>query len=84
MRPVQYFSVDYLEHCKSLSPEEIVKFLEDFRLLHGSRSPIRLISLKIPETLLAAFRHRCRMEDVAYQTQIKKLMRDWLGVSEEL
>jgi hypothetical protein len=33
-RPVQFFSDEYLERCKQMSPTEIVQFLEDFRLLH--------------------------------------------------
>jgi len=31
-RPIQYFSAEYLEQCKALTPQQIVEFLEDFRL----------------------------------------------------
>ena len=80
-KPVQYFSKDYLERCREMSPEEVVEFLEGFRLLtEGERSHSRLISLKVPETLLEAFRLRCKIEGVKYQTQIKRLMADWLQV----
>lgn len=35
-------------------------------------------SLKVPEDLLGAFKARARLENVPYQTQIKRLMRAWL------
>jgi len=84
MKPVQYFSDEYLEQCKKMTPEQIVRFLDDFRQLQGVQPETRskLISLKVPEDLLRAFRARCDMEGVKYQTQIKKLMSSWLGVSE--
>ena len=83
IRPVQYFSTEYLERCRSLKPIEILQFLESFRLLHGRGSArSRLISLKVPEDLLAHFRRRCALEGVPYQTRIKQLMQEWLqGVS---
>jgi hypothetical protein len=36
-RPVQYFSDEYLEQCKRLTTEEIVEFLEDFRLAFANQ-----------------------------------------------
>ena len=78
-RPVQMFSDEYLDRCRSMKPEEILAFLEDFRLLHaGVRRRSRLISLKVPQDLLEAFRAKCRLHGTRYQTQIKKLMIDWL------
>ncbi|MYE14065.1 MAG: hypothetical protein F4X99_20890 [Gammaproteobacteria bacterium] len=78
-RPLQRFSKDYLERCRDLAPQDIVHFLEDFRMLHGqARARSRLISMRVPEPLLAAFQARARLVGVPYQTQIKKLMRDWL------
>jgi hypothetical protein len=32
-RPVQYFSDDYIKYCQTLSKEQILQFLEDFKLL---------------------------------------------------
>ena len=79
-RPLQRFSDDYLERCRALRPEEIVRFLEDFRMLQGSaQARSRLISVRVPEPLLAAFKARARLAGVPYQTQLKKLMRDWLS-----
>jgi predicted DNA binding CopG/RHH family protein len=79
VRPVQRFSDDYLREARRISPAETLRFLEDFRLLHGARTRSRLISLKVPEPLLRAFRLRCSMRGVRYQSQIKSLMADWLG-----
>ncbi len=79
MKPVQKFSDEYLRRCAEMSHEEIVRFLDDFRRLHGTkRSRSRLISIKVPEDLLAAFKAKARLYDVRYQTQIKKLMILWL------
>ncbi len=79
MKPVQKFSDAYLQRCAEMSHEEIVRFLDDFRRIHGTqRSPSRLISIKVPEDLLAAFKAKARLHDVRYQTQIKKLMNLWL------
>ena len=79
MRPVQKFSDEYLERCRDMSHDEIVRFLDDFRRIHGKpRVRSRLISLKVPEDLLAAFRAKAHLCNVPYQTQIKKLMTTWL------
>ena len=44
-RPLQRFSDAYLERCRELSPEDIVRFLDDFRRLHGAATTrSRLIS----------------------------------------
>jgi hypothetical protein len=82
-----------LEQCKSIKPEQIVEFLENFKLLHSrgrtqvdqKQSPPEppfgksvLISLKVPEKILSAFKLRAQLEEVPYQTQIKKLMLEWL------
>jgi predicted DNA binding CopG/RHH family protein len=81
VRPVQFFSKDYLEQCRAMSPEQIVRFLEDFRLLHAPKAvpaKSKLISLKVPEPLLESFRTKARLNGTPYQTQIKRLMHDWL------
>ncbi len=36
-RPIQYFSPEYLEQCKALTPQQIVEFLEDFRLAFAAQ-----------------------------------------------
>ncbi len=81
MRPVQFFSADYLKQCKDVTPEQALTFLEEFRLLQQQKSHVksRLISMKVPEPLLASFRQRCEIEGFKYQTQIKKLMQAWVS-----
>lgn len=79
MRPVQRFSDEYLATCREMTPGQIIRFVEDFRLLHGrAQLRSRLISLKVPEDLLEAFKTRARLERRPYQTQIKTLMRAWV------
>jgi len=84
MRPVQHFSKDYLAQCRSMRPEQVIRFLDDFRTLHAPQelpSKSRLISMKVPEPLLDAFKTKARLSGIAYQTQIKRLMTHWLGHS---
>lgn len=83
MKTVQYLSREYVDQTRHMTPEQILQFLEEFRLLHGSEKqskPVKskLISLKVPENLLEQFRQRCAQEGVPYQTQIKKLMQQYL------
>ncbi len=80
MRPVQYFSKEYLEQCKGMKPADILRFLDEFRRLYSpaARKGSRLISLKVPENLLEAFKAKARLHDVPYQTQIKHLMTKWV------
>jgi hypothetical protein len=80
MKTIQYFSDEYLEQCRGMTPDQIVRFLDDFRQLHGTpgRSQSKLISIKIPENLLSAFKVRASLAGMPYQTQIKVLMKAWL------
>lgn len=39
VRPVQFFSDEYLERCRALSPADIVRFLDEFRRLYGGDCP---------------------------------------------
>jgi uncharacterized protein (DUF4415 family) len=62
-----------------MSAAEIAQFLEDFMRLHGGRpATSKLISLKVPEDLLGAFRAQAKLAGVPYQSQIKRLMRSWV------
>jgi predicted DNA binding CopG/RHH family protein len=80
MKSVQYFSEEYLERCVSMRPEQIVQFLEDFRTLHlqDKSQRTRLISIKIPENLLNVFKAKAILQGIPYQTQIKRLMQEWM------
>lgn len=78
-KPIQYFNKEYVERCRELTPDQILEFLENFRVL-SSEVPekCQLISLKIEPSLLEAFKIKSKLSGVAYQTQIKKLMKEWL------
>ena len=80
-KPVQFFTEEYLRSTAKMSVTERAKFLEEFRQLVASREsqgPTKLISIKIPEGLLAQFRARCDRENIPYQRKIKSLMLQWL------
>ena len=79
MRPVQFFTDEYLAQCRGMTADQVIRFLEDFRNLHAGRpTRSKLISLKVPEDLLQAFRQRAELTGVPYQAQIKRLMRQWV------
>jgi predicted DNA binding CopG/RHH family protein len=79
-RPVQYFTDEYIEYCRKLTPDQIVDFLEQWReVAHaGIKSPSKLISIKVPENLLNAFKFKAKSKNQPYQSVIKNLMREWL------
>lgn len=85
-RAVQYFSDEQLARSAAMSVEERMRFLDQFRQLHGATSASakkqqsKLISLKVPEDLLETFRKQCALEGVKYQTKIKELMRASLSL----
>lgn len=78
-KPVQYFTREYLERCKGMTPDQIIEYLENFRVLASDATEkCQLISLKIEPSLLDAFKQKTKLEGIPYQTQIKKLMKIWL------
>ncbi len=78
-KTIQYFTKEYLERCKGMTPDQIIEFLENYRMLFSNvPEKSQLISLKIPPSLLKAFKRRAELEGIPYQTQIKKLMKEWL------
>lgn len=81
-KTLQYFSKEYLERCKGMTPDQIIEFLENYRMLFSNvPEKSRLISLKIEPSLLNAFKRRAELNGTPYQTQIKKLMKEWLKSS---
>lgn len=79
-KPVQYFSDEYLERCRDLSPTDIARFLDQFQKIAyaGRKTKSKLISMKVSEDLLSAFKFKARLEGKPYQTLIKELMLKWL------
>jgi predicted DNA binding CopG/RHH family protein len=81
-KTIQYFTKEYLERCKGMTPDQIIEFLENYRLLFSNvPEKSQLISLKIEPSLLKAFKRRAELEGTPYQTLIKKLMKEWLKSS---
>lgn len=80
MKSVFHFSPDYLERCKSLTTDQIVQFLDNYRKVYAGISAVKSksVGLKVSDYLLDVFRTRCALEGVEYQAQINKLMREWL------
>ena len=79
MKTLQLFTDEYLAECRKFTPAQIVQFLEDFRLMQQAEPQKSvLISMKVPQALLAAFRTKASASGVKYQTKIKELMRLWL------
>lgn len=83
-RPVQYYSDEQLEQGRKMKPEQILQFLEDFRQLHAARAAAApgastSISLRVPDALLRVFRARAAAAGVPYQSQIKRLMEEWVS-----
>ena len=75
-RPIRRFWDEALEHYRTPSPEDIGRFLDDCRKSHAAANTrSRLIGLKVPESLLAAFRTKARLHGVPYQTRIENPMR---------
>ena len=81
MKTLQKFSAENVDRSRHMSVEQILNFLEDFRLLSAATQatePTRLISIKMPPALLRVFQAKCETSGVKYQTQIKNLMKAWL------
>lgn len=78
-KTVQYFTKEYLDQCKAFTPDQIIEFLENYRMLMGHvPEKCQAISLKIEPSLLKAFKQQAKLENIPYQTKIKQLMREWM------
>lgn len=79
MKALQKFTPEYLETCSKMSISQILHFLHDFAKLQQSRkSKSKLISLRVDEDLLRAFKEKAKRKNIKYQTKIKELMEDYL------
>lgn len=90
MKPIQYFSDDYLAIAKKSSPTQIATFLEDFRTLQGNaklrieHGPTKLISLRLPVRVLSALKSLSKVKQVPYQTLMKEMIEKGLNSETEL
>lgn len=81
IKTLQILTDENLENSRNLSAEQVIQYLEDFRRMHSAEDAdekLKLISLKISPTLLRAFRTKCELTGIPYQTKIKKIMEDWV------
>jgi predicted DNA binding CopG/RHH family protein len=78
-RPVQYFSKEYLEQTKNITPSQAAEFVENYqKMIHANEGKTKLISMRVPIRLLENFQTKAKMEGSAYQTKIVDLMRKWI------
>lgn len=79
-KTVQYFTKEYLKRCANLTPDQIIEFLENYRMLVAKvPEKCQLISMKIEPSLLKAFKQKANLEGIHYQTKMKQLMREWIN-----
>ncbi len=80
-RPLQHFTDDYLVLCRSMTPMQICRFLDDFRQLQLTpqrAAKRKAISIRIPIPLLTSFKQKAQSRGLRYQTVIQELMSRWL------
>jgi hypothetical protein len=85
-RALQKFDSAKLQDSLAHSPHDVICFLEAFKDLvasQGKGGPSKLISMKIPEALLVAFRAEAQAVGKPYQSLIKELMWSWLRAQSE-
>jgi predicted DNA binding CopG/RHH family protein len=80
MKAQQLLSDEYLRECLESTLEQRMEFLESFRAFKTGlqEDPTILISMKIKQSLLDAFKLKCSAENSKYQTKIKELMHEYL------
>ena len=62
-----------------LSPKDTLEFLDQFqKLMLGQDSETKLISIRVPENVLHLFRRQAEAQGMKYQSQIVRLMREWV------
>ena len=76
-KSIQYFSPDYLQSCKKMTPDQVLEFLENFRLLLHNPGKLQQINLRVPENTLSAFKAKASSLGIPYQQKIKELMTAW-------
>lgn len=78
-KTIQYFTKEYLQRTAGLTPDQIIDFIENYRMLVGKApEKCQLISLKIEPSLLNTFKQKAKLEGIPYQTKIKQIMRNWV------
>jgi len=78
-KTIQYFTKENLIQSSKFTPDEIIEFLENYKIL-VTQTPekCQLISLKIEPSLLNSFKKKANLMGFPYQTKIKQLMKAWV------
>lgn len=76
-RPTQYFSDEYLEQCRSMTPTQIIQFLDNYRTLQIDPGDLVQINLRVPKNILEAFKAKAKREGRQYQKKIRELIVEW-------
>lgn len=77
-KAVQFFNDEYLEQCRSMSPTQILKFLDDYRKLHIEPGNLVQINLRVSKNILKAFKAKATKENIQYQIKIRELITNWV------
>lgn len=79
-RPLQLAKPEQIIEPSIEDVTEVMHFIENYKRMLDPRAqkPSKLISIKIPEPLLEAFRYKAEREKIPYQTKIKQLMMEYL------
>jgi predicted DNA binding CopG/RHH family protein len=80
MKPVQFFTDEYLKTSRKASPTQIAIFLDDYRSLHSGAKlrvapePTKLISIRLPIRILARLKALSKEKQIPYQTLMKQII----------
>jgi predicted DNA binding CopG/RHH family protein len=79
-RPLQLAKREQIVAPNVEDVTEVMNFIENYKRMLDPRykKPSKLISIKIPEPLLEAFRFKAGREKIPYQTKLKHLMMEYL------
>lgn len=64
-----------------LTTEQTLQFIEDYKKVvfeSSQDTSSQAISLRVPKSLLSAFKTHCQANGISYQKKIKELMRNFL------
>ena len=76
---LQKFKKKDLSQIGNTDATQIAKFLEDFQhMIAGIDDKTKMISLRVPENILSAFKFKAERRNLKYQSLIIDLMRKWI------
>lgn len=77
-RPVQFFSDDYLDLCKTMKVDDIIKSIDNFQKMLIDPGELVQINIRVPKNILNLFKAKAKRSNIPYQQKIKELMKNWL------